>query len=377
MRLVIVTHAYPRHPADLAGLFLAPLSAALVRRGHTVTVVAPADRGTAARFSHDGVEVQQVRYAAARRETLAYTGRMVEGVRSLAGLHAFRGLLRALADGAREAAARTGADLIHAFWWVPSGWAASRIHDPPVIVTLMGTDVALLHGLPARLLGRRVLRRVARVTAISHYLAAEARRRTWLRDLDVDVLPVPASAGRFSGHSAGGGGIATLGRLAGQKRLDLLLEAVHHAGLRIPVTIVGDGPARPALERRARALGLDQVRFLGALPDEAVPGAIGNADVFAFLSRHEGLGLAAAEALMLGIPVVATRDGGGVLDLVDDGAGARVVDPTPAAVGAALRDLLHDPGARAAARVAGDALRSRLDPAGVAAGFETIYAGMA
>jgi len=377
VRLVIVTHAYPRHPADLAGLFLAPLAAALVQRGHAVTVVAPADRGTATRFRHDGVDVQQVRYAAPRRETLAYTGRMIEGVRSLAGLRAFRGLLRALADGAREAAGRIGADVIHAFWWVPAGWAATRIHGIPVVVTLMGTDVALLDRLPVRLLGRRVLRRAARVTAISRYLAAEARRRTFLPGLEVDVIPVPTAGGRFSGHSAGGGGIATLGRLADQKRLDLLLAAVHHAGLRVPVTIVGDGPARAALERRARALGLDQVRFLGALPDDALPEAIGNADVFAFLSRHEGLGLAAAEALMLGIPVVATRDGGGVLDLVADGAGARVAEPTPAAVGAALRDLLQDVDARTAARTAGEALRSRLHPAGVAAAFETVYESVA
>lgn len=377
MRLVIVTHAYPRHPADLAGSFLAQLAAALVARGHTVTVVAPADRGRAARFTADGVDVVQVRYASAEHETLAYTGRMIAGTRSVAGVRAFWGLVRALGVGAREAVGRIAADLVHAFWWIPGGCAATRVRTVPAIVTLMGTDVALLRGLPARVWGRRVLGHATRVTAISRYLADEVRRRVFRPDLPIDIIPMPTATRRFTTASAGGGGIAALGRLADQKRVDLLLDAVHHAGLTVPVTIVGDGPARPALERRAQRLGLGNVRFLGALPDAAITSAIGNADAFAFLSRHEGLGLAAAEALMLGIPVVATCDGGGVLDLVTNGVGARVVEPSPNAVGAALRALIGDPTALAAARAAGAALRARLDPAGVARSFETVYGALA
>jgi len=378
VRVVIVTHAYPRLAGDVAGSFLGRLAEALVVRGHTVAVVAPADEGRAGRFTLDGVEVVQVRYAAPERENLAYVGDMAVKGKTAGGLRAFWSLVRALEDGARTEAARIQAQLIHACWWIPSGWAATRLGGRlPTVISLLGTDVALLKGLPARLLGRRVLGRAQGVTALTGYLAGETRRRAFRRGLDVTVVPMPADTARFTRASAGGGGIAYLGRLTGQKRVDLLLEAVHRAALTAPVTIVGDGPARADLERLAARLGLRAVRFLGAIADDAVPQAIGNADVSAFLARNEGLGLAAAEAQMMGIPVVATEDGGGVLDLVQDGAGGRVVPPTPEAVGAALQSLLGNDAARAGARRAGDVLRQRLSPAAVAQAFEQVYAGVA
>jgi glycogen(starch) synthase len=115
------------------------------------------------------------------------------------------------------------------------------------------------------------------------------------------------------------------------------------------------------------------VRFLGVLPDEEVPALVAGADVVAFPSHAEGLGLAAAEALMLGVPVVATTDGGGVLDMVKDGEGAFVVPPTVDAMGAALDRCLGNTNVRSAAALAGDRLRHQLSPEAVATRFERVY----
>src|SRR5947209_12112898 len=108
--------------------------------------------------------------------------------------------------------------------------------------------------------------------------------------------------GRGGGGGGGGGGIVTVGRLSAQKRIPWLLEAVAQlraTGRGLPLTIVGDGPERPALERRAAELGVaDSVRFLGEVPPARIPDVLGDADVFAFPAIGEGLGLAAAEALM-------------------------------------------------------------------------------
>lgn len=372
MRLVIVAHSFPRWPGDVAGSFLGRLAEALVVRGHTVAVVAPADHGRAGGETVQGVEITRVRYAASAREDLAYVGDMARRARSPSGALAFLGLVRALAAGVRHAIARINADLAHAFWWVPGGWAASGA-SVPVVLSLMGTDVTLMRPRPARLLARRVLGRAACVTALSTYLAGEARRIARLPALTIERVPVPADIARFEGRRDGGGGVVYLGRLSDQKRVDLLLDAVHAAGVRAPVTIIGDGPARPDLESRARTLGLDNVRFLGVLPDDAVPALVAAADVAAFPSRNEGLGLAAAEAQMLGVPVVATSDGGGVLDLVADGAGARVVPPDATSFGAALLDALGNPGLRAGAVLAGDRLRAELAPDAVARRFEQVY----
>jgi glycosyltransferase involved in cell wall biosynthesis len=371
----MVAHAYPRWPGDVAGSFIARTAETLVTQGHTISVVVPADQGNAERRSVNGVTVIPVRYASPERENLAYVGDMAQKVKSLSGLRAFWSLIRALGAGAREESRRINGDLLHAWWWIPGGWAAVRT-GLPTVISLLGTDVALLKGLPARLLGRSVLGRARRVTAISTYLADAARRRTFRHGLAIDLIPVPADVSRFTRASRGGGGIAYLGRLTDQKRVDLLLTAVAHSGLNVPVTIVGDGPARPGLEDLARRLGLGTIRFLGALPNEELPAAIGDADVSAFLARQEGLGLAAAEAQMLGIPVVATTDGGGVLDLVEDGVGGWVVPPTPEAVGKALRTLIGNATARERAQRAGDALRERLNPDSIARAFAAVYASL-
>src|SRR5438445_695162 len=175
---------------------------------------------------------------------------------------------------------------------------------------------------------------------------------------------------RGGGGGGGGGGIVTVGRLSAQKRIPLLLEAVAQlraTGRGLPLTIVGDGPERPALERRAAGLEVaDLVRFLGEVPPARIPDVLGDADVFAFPAIGEGLGLAAAEALMLGVPIVATRDGGGITDIVPSNGAGRLVQPDAREFARALRELADTPDSRRLAAEAGAALRRRFDPAGVA-----------
>jgi glycosyltransferase involved in cell wall biosynthesis len=115
-------------------------------------------------------------------------------------------------------------------------------------------------------------------------------------------------------------------------------------------------------------------RFLGEVEPSQLSEAIGNADVFAFAAQAEGLGLAAAESFMLGIPVVATEAGGGVRDIVPtSGAGRVVPDGDPAGFSDAIAELLDDPSARAYAVEAGERLRERFDPAIVAEWFDRLY----
>ena len=97
VRVVFLTHNYPRWPGDVSGAFLATLAGALVRRG----VVgaggrAERSRGRAGKRSSDGIPVRRVRYASAGGETLAYRGTMQAALRAPAGLSALAGLWRAL-----------------------------------------------------------------------------------------------------------------------------------------------------------------------------------------------------------------------------------------------------------------------------------------
>jgi glycosyltransferase involved in cell wall biosynthesis len=87
----------------------------------------------------------------------------------------------------------------------------------------------------------------------------------------------------------------------------------------------------------------------------------------------EGFGLAAAEALMCGVPVIACEDGGGLLDIVPPDGPGRVVAPEPEALADATAAILADPAAPAAARELGSEWRRRLDPSAVAARFHDWY----
>ena len=165
-------------------------------------------------------------------------------------------------------------------------------------------------------------------------------------------------------------------RLTAQKRVELALGAagvLARQGKPVSLTIIGDGPERPALERMAALLPAPAtVHFTGMLPPQEVTRKLAAADVLLFPAREEGLGLAAVEALMAGVPVVACEDGGGVVSALRKHGGGVISAPTPAALAAALGEA-HASLRRDAAREAGVRWREELEPGRVAERFEAWY----
>jgi len=382
VHVAFVTHAYPRWHGDVAGNFVHRLARALSGRGTRVTVIAPAERGRGGTEELDGIEIRRVRYAPADWEVLAYGGAMVEATASPRGKLAAVGLAGTLAREIGRLARADRLDVVHAHWWIPAGIAArlARLAGaPPYVVTLHGTDVRLLErGVALRTVGRRVLRDAAGVTAVSPFLAGTAAAATQLDRAAIAVQPMPADLSGFVRRSTGGDGVLTVGRLVPQKRIDLVLAAVaelHRAGLTARISVIGDGPERPALEARARDLGLTAAtRFVGAVPPHELPSAMGNPDVFAFTGLEEGLGLVVAEAFFLGVPVVTMAGAGGAADLVRGAKGGAVVpDGDVRAFAQALRGFLEDPEGRSRAAQDGDELRLRFDPDAAAERFERVY----
>ena len=109
-----------------------------------------------------------------------------------------------------------------------------------------------------------------------------------------------------------------VGRLAPNKRVPILIEALDRLRQRMPpvhAVIVGDAGDVYELERRrceerAAALGLaDRVHFLGQVNPDQLRAAYRGADVFVMPSRHEGFCLPVVEAMACGLPVVAARAG--------------------------------------------------------------------
>lgn len=106
--------------------------------------------------------------------------------------------------------------------------------------------------------------------------------------------------------------VLSLGRLGFEKRVDELLLGWREAGIserEAVLLIVGDGPARESLERRAKELELvEQVRFCGMVPPSKTPAFYQMADLFVCASTSETQGLTYAEALASGLPLLGRAD---------------------------------------------------------------------
>lgn len=373
MRVVWITHSFPRFSGDIAGHFLARLAEALLARGVRLTVIAPADAGHTGADDLDGIPVRRVRYDRHDHEDLAYTGTMTDAVRSPRRLLSFWRLVRALRRAAEEEL-RDGAELVHAHWWIPGGLAVPR--GARYVLTLHGTDVRLLGRRSGRWLGVPVVRRARVVTTVSHDLANAIVRVTGRTIPSNCIRPMPLAVGGTPWGS-GGGGLLVVARLVPQKRVHLAIEALarlRDRGRMQTLTIAGDGPERDALEALAVRLGVaDAVEFLGYEAPATIATHYATADVLLATSVGEGFGLVAAEALCAGVPVVVCADGGGLLDVVPKSGAGRRVAPTGQAVAEAVIDILDHPAARHAARVEGERWQRVVAPEAAAEACEGWY----
>lgn len=131
-----------------------------------------------------------------------------------------------------------------------------------------------------------------------------------------------------------------VGRLANEKRIDLLLETARKPG--IALTIIGDGARREELE--AAFAGTDTF-FTGYLMGDELAQAYASADVFAFPSASETFGQVILEAMASGLPSVVARSGGAP-DVIVDGISGIAVEPSQAAFAEAISSLRDHPDIR-------------------------------
>ena len=147
--------------------------------------------------------------------------------------------------------------------------------------------------------------------------------------------------------------LVVVGRLIEHKRVDMLLDALaglRAGGMHLTCRIIGDGPARAALEEQARDLEIaDAVEFRDDIENQKeLYSLVKAAKVFVSPSAREGFGLAVLEAIACGIPVLTTSAPDNLAQhLVARYSRGRVCEPMPAAVTAGIRDLVADADLRA------------------------------
>jgi glycosyltransferase involved in cell wall biosynthesis len=217
--------------------------------------------------------------------------------------------------------------------------------------------------------------------AVRASMPVRLRSTTRVIQYGVDVDAVRAAApSREAGRRALGVGpdevlIGTVANLRTTKGYpDLLVAAakVLANGSDMRFVALGQGPMEQELREQADRLGLgERFRFLGYRPDAV--DVMAAFDIFCLPSRHEGLPVALMEALVLGIPVVAT-DVGGTGEIVTDGREAVLVPPgDPERLAAALIALVGDPERRRQMATAGRSRGDDLDVGRAIREVEAVY----
>ena len=279
--------------------------------------------------------------------------------------------------------ARGGFDVVHIHTPFVAHYAGIHIARElklPVVETYHTFFEEYLHHyvpLLPRALTRLIARRLSRsqCRAVDALVVPSAQMLAALRGYGIatraEVLPTGIDPERFRG---GDGqrfralhGIAAdrpvlvhISRVAHEKNIDFVLEAVARARVAVPellLVIAGEGPALAHVRRRAADLGLaDHVLFVGYLArDGALLDCYCAGTAFVFASRTETQGLVLLEALALGVPVVSTAVMG-TADVLKEAQGALIAPDEVDGFAARVVELVRDPALRArlAAAAPGD-----------------------
>jgi glycosyltransferase involved in cell wall biosynthesis len=298
VKLCVLSTSYPRDSEDVSGFFVRDAVDHLRAAGVEVEVVSPAS------FHHYGI---------------AYG----DGVPANLRRRPWKALLLPLFLLSFVRAARRvarGADLVHAHW-LPSGLVA-MLAGRPFVVQLWGSDAELARRVPWAF--RLVLRRARAVIAPSSALAEAAKA---LGAPAVELIPSGIEVPDHVPEPEQPPHVLYVGRLAEEKGIAELAEAARG----LPLVVVGDGPLRRLLPQAT-----------GFVPHDRIDPYYERASVVVCPSRREGFGVACAEAMAHGRPVVASAVGG-LVDHVEDGVTGVLVPPRdPSALRAALVRLLGD-----------------------------------
>ncbi|MFF5171464.1 glycosyltransferase family 4 protein [Micromonospora sp. NPDC000089] len=339
MRIAIVTESFP---PDVNGVANSVVRTAehLVARGHDPIVVAPAPPG--ARRRH----IDRMPYPVVRIPSVP-----------LPHYQGFR--LGMPSAKLSDALLGHAPDVVHlASPFILGARAATLAHRHGLpTVAVYQTDVASYAKAYGMGWGEAAAwRRIAEIHNSAHRTLAPSTRsaadliangvqRIWLwgRGVDAERFRPDKRCADLRRSLAPNGEVLVgyVGRLAPEKRVDLLEATSRLPGVR--VVVVGDGPARRQLEK-----AMPRVDFLGVQHGEALARLYASLDVFVHTGPHETFGQTVQEAAASGLPVVAPACGGPV-DLVEPGVTGLLVPPgDQGALADAVGALAADPDRRAA-----------------------------
>ena len=365
LRVLMVTHTYPKYSGDVTAPFLGGLVDALVDQGDAVDVVLPFHPELRHQGS-PGLRLFPYRYPLDSTRPFGYGGALRGLELKTGAMAALPAIAWSLRRKVRSLLRNGGYDVVFAHWAIPNGALVAgpaRAAGVPLVLTLHGTDISIAEANSfARLASRRAFSRSSAITAVSDHLRRRAvgigappERTAVIHDgvrLDLFTPEVSASGVREElGIPADAFLALGVGRLLEAKGFRYLIEAADRVD-DLNLLIVGDGPLRAELEQMARERHLP-VTFAGTVGRDRLPRLFAAADAVVVPSivdrsgQADGGPVTVTEALAAGRPLVATRIGVAGDVLTDGVNGLVVTEKDSAALAAALGRLRDDAGLRA------------------------------
>jgi len=257
-------------------------------------------------------------------------------------------------------------DIMHAHYVRDYGFRAAETGFHPLVLTAWGSDI-LVDPVNRPLVQwelRRTLHKADLITCDASHIVPDIRRFAGM-DADIRIINFGIDTGQFSPTTVGKNMRQSLD-LEGRKvvvstrslrplyDVATLIRAIPEVLTRVPHTafiIIGDGPEAHALRLLAASLGvLEHIRFIGQVPNAALPAYLCAADIYVSTSRSDaGLAASTAEAMACSLPVVVS-DFGDNPNWVHDGENGLLFPcGNHAALAAALVRVLTDEGFAATA----------------------------
>jgi glycosyltransferase involved in cell wall biosynthesis len=340
-RLLILTSTFPRWEDDEDPPFVFELCDRL-KIEYDIHVLAPHFPGALKEENFTGIHVKRFRYFFDPLEKLAYHGGILAKLKKNPFQYALlpfflMGELYALIQMLRHRRFH----LIHAHWLIPQGLVAvvacyltgSKI---PLLFTSHGGDLFGLQGIIMNRIKRWVILKSQALTVVSRNMIEAVERlgaphkKIYVIPMGVDLKTrfVPAETMRINDN------LLFVGRLVEKKGLHYLIHAlplILKKHPQVTLRIAGDGPEKINLKRVCVKLGINgNVRFLGAVKNELLPGLYQTSGVLVFPSviaddgDREGFGLVLVEALGCECAAVVT-DLPAMQDIIEDGKTGLVV----------------------------------------------------
>lgn len=347
MHICYLCSEYPPGPHGGVGTFTQTLGRALVRRGHSVTVVGfgKSMRTGIAQHEDEGVTVVHIRSS---------------GVPRLGALSSHNSLRRALQriNGVQRIDVLEGPELSLAL--------LPRRLLPAKVIRMHGGHHFFCHNLghkrkPVRSwLERRSFRNADYLCAVSQHVANVTSELLDLHQRSIEILPNPVDTVHFAPQPSVTEVpyrimfVGTICEKKGVRQLIQAMPAILEREPRAHLQLVGRDWHDPStgenytdeMRQIAAQLAPGRVSFLGTVNNDDLPNLLATASVCVMPSHAEAMSLTWLEALSVGRPVVASRAGPGP-EVVEDGVSGLLCDPhDPKSIASCVSTLLASPALR-------------------------------